>query len=67
MTKKRFKLREEIDFFDNGRWITHGEVVDLLNKLNDENKALKQQILDKDLMIHTRDKIIEEIEKDLCR
>lgn len=42
MTETRFKLREEIDFFDNGKWITYGEVVDLLNKLNDENKQLSR-------------------------
>ena len=49
MGKKRFTCRdykinysiqcEEIS--DNGDWITYGQIVDLLNTLNDENEQLK--------------------------
>ena len=47
MTEKRFKevfpdiIESSCSFTDNGKGITHKEVVDLLNKLNDENEQLK--------------------------
>jgi hypothetical protein len=56
MTEKRFKLRNILDkniqyeeISDNGEWITHGEIVNLLNSLSDENEQLKQ---DNDNLIH---------------
>lgn len=75
MTEKRFTFvrddnNKSIGIFDNKyerKCLQWGQIARLLNELDSENKTLKQQILDKDLMIYSRDKIIEEIEKDLCR
>ena len=53
MTEKRFKLRDTLDkniqceeISDNGEWITHGEIVDLLNSLSDENEQLKKGMIE---------------------
>lgn len=73
MTENRFtfirgKNGKSIGIFDNkyeriiSEW---GPIVRLLNKLESENNALKQRISDQDMMIYARDRIIEDIEKDL--
>ena len=49
MTEKRFKevfpdiIESSCRFTDNGKGITHKEVVDLLNKLNDEVMDLRAE------------------------
>ncbi len=62
MTKKRFTSKvvdwwHNVDVvrvvFDDGEWISADECAKLLNKLNDENEQLKQQVEDLEFKLRT--------------
>ena len=69
MTEKRFGVITNWCIYENidgiKKWLNFDEVVDLLNKLNDENEQLKKENRNLRFEMSMYEQKIEELEKEL--